>query len=169
MCVYKDEMIHIIKCMKLLDERTDVTSRTAWQSDQSDKKKTRTLNMCYNWEDVSTTVPSLAMPSGNLTATFDVNNSINQLVFRCLQNVQRENRVTATLKMLKSTKGYPHPSPSQEEEKEEKKWERERKKMWWRGRNDGGLIFAWNSSPVMKAKECLRYHVCTLIGRYITH
>ena len=37
----KDKMIHRVKCMKLLDERTGATARIAWQSDQSGSKKRR--------------------------------------------------------------------------------------------------------------------------------
>ena len=86
-----------MKCINTMDEWTDVIGRSGWQSDKSDSKK-RTLNIRYDSEAVSTSVRSLAMSSGYLTATCRVSNNLKQCVFCCLQTVQKEKRVTAALK-----------------------------------------------------------------------
>ena len=53
----------------------------------------------------------LATSGGYLTVTFNVNNSVNQCALSCLQNVQKEKRVTPALKTLKGTNGTKAPAP----------------------------------------------------------
>ena len=75
------------------------------------------------------------------------------------------------LKIVKGTKMVcPHPLPPKKKNMERERGERERKREGEKGReygiNDREIIFVWNSSPVMKAKERLRFNVGTLVGRY---
>ena len=68
--------------------------------------------------------------------------------------------------MLRTEKGAKPPPPPQKKQQQKNTAE-----VGWGGGgeygiNDREIIFVWNSKPVVKAKERLRYHVGRLEGRY---
>ena len=55
--LYKDKMIHSVKCIKLWDEWVVATAKIAWQTSQiARKNKQTTLYICCNWKGVSPAV-----------------------------------------------------------------------------------------------------------------